>query len=100
MLPAPNVAVVHPHQSAIAKGMAIAIRQRTFGGSSDVRKDQRGSSLACQTLKVDTIPSRDRGSENARGRPERWWRVVTDTEAIAVMRTAGIEAKTGVVGLG
>ena len=88
VLPAADVAVVHPHQPLVPERMAVAVRQRTLGRGPHVRKDQRRRRLRRQSLEVDAVPRRDRRREYARLRTQLRVRVVPDSESIAVVRPA------------
>lgn len=42
MLPTADVAIVHPHQTAMAEGVTVAVGQGAFGRGSHMGEDQRG----------------------------------------------------------
>ena len=56
MLPSSQTTVVHPHQTAMAEGVAVVITEGAFGGCADVGEDERGGGLGGYPLKIDAIP--------------------------------------------
>lgn len=50
VLPAADVAVVHPHQAAVVEGVAVAVGQGAFGRGSHVSEDQGGGRFRGQSF--------------------------------------------------
>jgi len=98
VLPAADVAVVHPHERAVLEGVAVILRQRALGRRPHVREDQARARLGRQPLQVLAVPRRQGRGEDARLRAQLGVRVEADAEAIAVDGSAGVLEKTKKVG--
>lgn len=97
--------------------MAVGIRESTLCASTNVRKNKRADSLASQAFEVAAIPGWDGGGEDARLGAEVYFLllgsnvifvsaaglalrgVVTDAEAVAIVRAAVVQTEAGVVAL-
>lgn len=90
VLPAADAAVVHPHETVVAEGVAVLVREVALGGGADMGEDERGAGLGCQALEVQAVPSGDGRGEDAWLRAKFGVGVVANAEAIAVVRPAGI----------
>lgn len=88
VLEAADAAVVHEQEAVMTERMTILIREVAFCAGSDVGEYKRGARLAGQALQIGTIPRRDGGGEDARLRAQLGLCVVSDAEAIAVVRPA------------
>lgn len=86
VLPASDVAVVHPHQAAVVEGVAVAVRDGSLGRGAQVGENEGRCGFRCQSFQVDAIPCWDGGREDARFGPEGGRCVVANAEAIAVVR--------------
>lgn len=62
-------------------------------------EDQGGGRLGGEAREIDTIPGGDGGGEDTRRGTERWGCIVTDTEAVAIVRTADVKPETRIIGL-
>lgn len=69
----------------MAEGMAVAIRERSFGRGPQVGKYQGGGGFGRQSFQIDAIPCWNGGREDARFRTEGWRGVVANAKAVAVM---------------
>lgn len=63
-------------------------------------KHELGLRLAGQPFEVYAVPGGNCGGEDGGAGAQARRRVVTDAEAVAVVRAAGVEPEAGVVGLG
>jgi hypothetical protein len=75
---------MHPHQTAVAEGVAVVIAEGTFGGSSYVGEDQRGCRLGGNSLEVYAVPCRSCRCEYAGLGTKLGVSVVSNTETIAL----------------
>lgn len=85
VLPSSQAAVVHPHQAAMAEGVAVVLAQGAFCGGPDVGEDKARGRLGGDALQVCAVPRRNRRGEEARGRPQLGVGVESDAEAISVV---------------
>ena len=91
VLPATQTTIVHPHQTAIGKGVAVVFAQGTFGSSTDMGEDQSGGSLGGEAVQVGAVPSGNGGGEEARAGAEFRIGVEADAEAVSiVLASSGI----------
>lgn len=91
LLPPAQPAIVHPHQAAMAEGVAVVLAERAFSRRSDVGEDQLGCRLGGKALEVHAVPGgRGRSEEAGRGAQ---FRVGVEANAKAVgivLSAAGI----------
>lgn len=87
LLEAANAAIVHEHEAFVREGVAVLFGQVAFGGSADVREEERRGCLGRYPRQVDAVPCWNRGSEDAGLRAEGGRGVVADAKAITVVRT-------------
>lgn len=90
VLPASNVAVVHPHQGSIEERMAVAIGQRSLGRCSQVGKYERRGGFGGQPFQIDAVPRRDRRGEDARLGAQGWSGIVANSETVAIVRPSHV----------
>jgi hypothetical protein len=74
---------MHPHQTSVAKWMAIVIAERPFGCGANVGKDEVRGGFGGDSLKIDAIPGRCRRCEYAWLRTKLRVCVVPNSKAIA-----------------
>jgi len=72
----------------VGEGMAIAIAERSFGCGADVGEDEIRCCFGGEARKVDAVPGRGRGGEDAGGRTKGWGCVVAYAKAVAVVGAA------------
>lgn len=90
VLPAADVAVVHPHQAVAVKRVAVGVREGALGGGTYVGEDELRGGFGAQPVQVDAIPGGDSGGEDAGGGTESWGGVVAESEAVTVVWAAAI----------
>ena len=96
VLPATQTTVVHPHQTAIGKGVAVVFAQGTFCGSADVGEDQPGGGFGGEAVQVGAVPSGHGGCEEARTGAEFRIGVEANAEAVGIVLAASGILPSGV----
>lgn len=87
-LPAPDAAVVHPHQAAVPEGVAVLLAQVALRRGAHVRKNEGGGCFGGEARQVDAVPGGDGGGEDARLWAQEGRGVVADAEPVAVVGAA------------
>ena len=95
MLPSSQAAIVHPHQTAMAEGVAIILAQGALGGGSDVSEDQPAGGLAGDALEVGAVPGGDGRGEEAGSGAELGVGVEADAEPIGIVLASSRVLRTG-----
>ena len=90
VLPAADIAIVHPHEAFVMEWVAVGVRKGSFGGGTDMGEDQIRCCFGTEAMKIYAIPSRYGGSEYARFWTQRRRCVIAKTEAITVVRSASV----------
>ena len=88
--PAGYVAVVHEHEAAVGERVAVEVGNAAFCRGAHVGEDEGGGRFGGEAGEIDAVPCGGRAGEDARVGSERWWCVVADAEAVAVVRAAVI----------
>lgn len=79
--------------------MAIVLGQGAFSGGSDMGKDQPGGGFGGNPFKIDTVPCRKRGGEDAWIRAQFWLGVPAYAKSISIDGSTTVKTETAVVGL-
>lgn len=90
VLPATDVAVVHPHQGVVLERVAVVLCQGALCGGSHMGEDEVRAGFARQTLQVLTVPGRERRREDAWLRPQLGVWIEPNAKAIPIDGTTGI----------
>lgn len=91
ILPTAQTTIVHPHQTAVGKGVAVVLAQGAFGCGTDVGEDQPRGSLGGKSVQIGAVPGGDSRREEARAGTEFCIGVEADAEAVGiVLASSGI----------
>ena len=88
VLPPSDAAVVHEHEAAVVKGVAVVLAKGSLGRGAHVREDQARGRLGGDAVEVRAVPCRYGRGEEAGGGPELRVRVEAYAEAIGIVLAA------------
>lgn len=85
VFPSAEPAVVHPHQTAMGKGVAVVLAKGAFGGGAHVAEYQAGGGFRGDTVEVGAVPGGNGRCEDEGRGAKLGFGIETYAEAIGVV---------------